>query len=178
MSYQQYEARHVKEILGISKNKLFFWVKTYGLIKPEVEQGVGTGSRNRFSKKNLLELMVIKELTSFGIDLQTIRGIKNLIDEAKVVHWEKGGEIFVNEPESPNDYEKKTVNYYEWAFSGSFDVGMNIFHDNEGKGFCFQLWEWTNHPISEEKVKNLFSNPVLVYLNVSLLARELQEKIA
>jgi hypothetical protein len=177
---QQYEARHIEKILGISKNKLFFWMKTYELIKPDIEQGIGTGNRNRFSKKNILEFAIIKELVSWGIDLHTIKKIKNTIDRTKIISWEKGGIIYNNKPEGPGDYTEKAVGYYDWAFSGSFDVGMNIFRKENDKGESVWTvqWEWTDRPVSEEKVRSLFGQPTLLYMNVSLIARKLQDRLA
>ena len=177
---QQYEARHIEKILGISKNKLFFWMKTYELIKPDIEQGIGTGNRNRFSKKNILEFAIIKELVSWGIDLHTIKKIKNTIDRTKIISWEKDGIIYNNKPEGPGDYTKKAVGYYDWAFSGSFDVGMNIFRKENDKGGSVWTvqWEWTDRPVSEEKVRSLFVQPTLLYMNVSLIARKLQDRLA
>lgn len=176
---QQYEARHIEKILGISKNKLFFWVKTYELIKPDIGQGIGTGNRNRFSRKNILEFAIIKELVSWGIDLHTIKKIKNTIDTTKVISWEKDGFIYSNRPEGPGDYKEKKVNYYDWAFDGSYDVGMNIFREEDNKrGNVWTIqWEWTDRPVSEEKARNIFGYPTLLHMNVSLIARKLKERL-
>jgi DNA-binding transcriptional MerR regulator len=179
IGYAQYEARHVERILGVSKHKILFWKKSYSLVNPDVEQGVGTGNRNIYSKTNLLELAIIKELVSFGIDLNTIKCIKNLIDHEKIVSWEKDGKTYNKEPEGPGEAKKKLLNYYDWAFRGSFDVGINLFLDDKrgGKGFMIQQWEWIDRPATEEDQKNLFGHKSLVYLNVSLIAREIQEKL-
>ena len=176
ISNEQYEARHINDILGISRNQLFFWVKTHRLVTPDFEQGIGTGNRNRFSRKNLLEMMIIKELSSFGIDLRNIELIKNSIDSSKVCHWEKDGVIYNDCPDDPSDYKKVSMDYYDWCFNGIFDVGMNISLDEEG-GYRVEHWEWTNNPASEEKLRRLFGHMALVFINASLMARKLMEKL-
>ena len=75
-----YEAQDIKRILGVDKNKLFYWIKTYRLLTPEVEEALGTGTRAKFSIKNLFELAVIKEMIAVGLDLSSIKQIKDRLD--------------------------------------------------------------------------------------------------
>jgi len=69
-----FESRHIQDILGIDKNKLFFWTQTKQLLKPEIEEK-GRGGRSKFSFVNLLNLALIKELSEFGIELNAIKNI-------------------------------------------------------------------------------------------------------
>jgi hypothetical protein len=85
LSSKHFQAKDVVEILGkdIDKNKLFYWIRTYQLLKPEIEEASGTGTRTKFSLKNLLELSLIRELINFGFDLATVRVVKHGIDNYK-----------------------------------------------------------------------------------------------
>jgi hypothetical protein len=80
LSSQQFEARDIKRILGINRNRLFYWTQSHRLLTPEVAEAAGTGRRARFSLKNLVELALVHALVDFGTDLRTIRIIKGLLD--------------------------------------------------------------------------------------------------
>ena len=69
-----FESKHIQELIGIDKNRLFFWVQTKGLICPE-QQGRGRGGCSRFSFGNLLDIALIKELRDFGINFNEIKKI-------------------------------------------------------------------------------------------------------
>ena len=80
-SDQQFEARHVQKLLGIDRNRLFYWSRTHGLFKPEVQEADGTGNRARFSTKNLVELALIKEMLRYSFDLRTVKLIKTELEK-------------------------------------------------------------------------------------------------
>lgn len=81
LSSKHFEARDIKAILDIDKNKLFYWIKTHRLLKPEIEEASGTGSKAKFSLKNLLEIAMIKEMINFGFELKAIKEIKEKVDK-------------------------------------------------------------------------------------------------
>ena len=83
MNSNSYKVKDIKKLFGIDKNKLFYWIHTYGLLKPEIEKASGTGTKTKFSLKNLLELAVLREMLDFGFDLKTTRTIKMRIDSYK-----------------------------------------------------------------------------------------------
>ena len=56
-----FSGKKVTEIVGISYRQLDYWTRTE-LISPSIEKGEGSGSRRRYSYKDLLELRVIKNL--------------------------------------------------------------------------------------------------------------------
>ena len=68
-----YEAKDIREILGIDKNKLFYWTRTLGLLEPDIEKASGTGTSNKYSLANLIDLAVIKNMVHFGLSLNAIR---------------------------------------------------------------------------------------------------------
>ena len=84
LSSRHFEAKDIQKLLGIDKNKLFYWIKTHRLLKPEIEEASGTGTRAKFSIKNLLELATIKELISLGFDLNSIKKVKAKMDKYKI----------------------------------------------------------------------------------------------
>jgi DNA-binding transcriptional MerR regulator len=81
LSSKQFEAKEVKQLLGIDKNRLFYWINTHRLVKPEIEEASGTGTRAKFSLKNLLELAVVERMIDAGFDLKKIKEIKGKLDK-------------------------------------------------------------------------------------------------
>jgi DNA-binding transcriptional MerR regulator len=62
------------EIVGITYRKLDYWART-DLVRPSLEDARGSGSRRRYSYRDLLELRVIKALLDAGIRLETVRDV-------------------------------------------------------------------------------------------------------
>ena len=58
-----FSGKKVTEIVGISYRQLDYWTRTE-LISPSIEKGEGSGSRRRYSYKDLLELRVCLLYTS------------------------------------------------------------------------------------------------------------------
>ena len=75
-----FSGKKVTEIVGISYRQLDYWTRTE-LISPSIEKGEGSGSRRRYSYKDLLELRVIKNLIDGGIKVEKIREIFEYIKE-------------------------------------------------------------------------------------------------
>lgn len=61
-------------LLGVSRDRLFYWIKFQRLTTPEV-RGEGRGTRSRLSILNIVELSIAKELASLGIELTLVRRI-------------------------------------------------------------------------------------------------------
>jgi DNA-binding transcriptional MerR regulator len=62
------------EIVGITYRQLDYWART-DLVRPSLEDARGSGSRRRYSYRDLLELRVIKTLLDAGIRLETVREV-------------------------------------------------------------------------------------------------------
>jgi DNA-binding transcriptional MerR regulator len=60
------------QIVGISYRQLDYWART-DLIRPSLADANGSGSRRRYSYRDLLELKVIKNLLDAGIKLESVR---------------------------------------------------------------------------------------------------------
>ncbi len=69
---ESYSGKRAAEIVGISYRQLDYWART-DLIRPGVTDAQGSGTRRRYSYRNLLELKLVKTLLDNGIKLESIR---------------------------------------------------------------------------------------------------------
>jgi DNA-binding transcriptional MerR regulator len=69
---QGFSGKRAAEIVGITYRQLDYWART-DLIRPSLADAGGSGTRRRYSYKDLLELKVIKRLLDAGIKLESIR---------------------------------------------------------------------------------------------------------
>ncbi len=67
-----FSGKRAAEIVGITYRQLDYWART-DLIRPSLADASGSGTRRRYSYKDLLELKVIKRLLDAGIRLESIR---------------------------------------------------------------------------------------------------------
>jgi DNA-binding transcriptional MerR regulator len=67
-----YSGRRAAEIVGITYRQLDYWART-NLIRPSLVDAAGSGSRRRYSYRDLLELKVVKNLLDAGIKLESVR---------------------------------------------------------------------------------------------------------
>jgi len=58
--------------VGISYRQLDYWART-GLLRPSLAEASGSGTKRRYSYRDLLELKVIKRLLDSGVSLQSAR---------------------------------------------------------------------------------------------------------
>ena len=68
------------EIVGITYRQLDYWART-DLVRPSLEDAKGSGSRRRYSYRDLLELKVIKSLLDAGIKLESVREVFTYLQE-------------------------------------------------------------------------------------------------
>jgi DNA-binding transcriptional MerR regulator len=62
------------EIVGITYRQLDYWART-DLVRPSLADAKGSGSRRRYSYRDLLELKAIKRLLDSGIKLELVREV-------------------------------------------------------------------------------------------------------
>ena len=74
MKNQTYSGHQAAVIVGISYRQLDYWART-NLIRPSAADASGSGSRRRYSYKDLLELKVVKKLLDSGIKLTSVRDV-------------------------------------------------------------------------------------------------------
>ncbi len=69
---QSFSGKRTAEIVGITYRQLDYWART-DLIRPSIAEAQGSGSRRRYSYRDLLELKVVKTLLDAGIRLESVR---------------------------------------------------------------------------------------------------------
>ena len=69
-----YSGTDTAKIVGITYRQLDYWART-DLIKPSLEEAKGSGSRRKYSYRDLLELRIIKTLLDAGIKLESVRDV-------------------------------------------------------------------------------------------------------
>ena len=72
VTLKEFSGKKAADIVGISYRQLDYWART-DLIRPSVADAKGSGSRRRYSYRNLLELKLVKTLLDNGIKLESIR---------------------------------------------------------------------------------------------------------
>jgi DNA-binding transcriptional MerR regulator len=68
------------KVVGITYRQLDYWART-DLIRPSLSDAAGSGSRRKYSYKDLLELRVIKTLLDSGIKLESVREVFDYLRE-------------------------------------------------------------------------------------------------
>ena len=74
MDEQGFSGTRTAQIVGISYRQLDYWART-NLIRPSLADASGSGSRRRYSYRDLLELRVVKKLLDAGISLERVREV-------------------------------------------------------------------------------------------------------
>jgi DNA-binding transcriptional MerR regulator len=72
MATDGYSGRETADIVGITYRQLDYWART-DLIRPSLADARGSGSRRRYSYRDLLELKMIKTLLDAGQRLERVR---------------------------------------------------------------------------------------------------------
>ena len=72
MSTEGFSGREAADIVGITYRQLDYWART-DLIRPSLADAKGSGSRRRYSYRDLVELKMIKTLLDAGQKLERVR---------------------------------------------------------------------------------------------------------
>src|SRR3546814_11313776 len=72
MGTEGFSGREAADIVGITYRQLDYWART-DLIRPSLADAKGSGSRRRYSYRDLIELKLIKTLLDAGQRLERIR---------------------------------------------------------------------------------------------------------
>lgn len=75
-----FSGKRTAEIVGITYRQLDYWART-DLVRPSLADAHGSGTRRRYSYKDLLELKVIKTLLDAGIRLESVREVFSFMRE-------------------------------------------------------------------------------------------------
>lgn len=71
---ETYGGNQAAKIVGITYRRLDYWART-DLVRPSAVDATGSGSRRRYTYRDLLELKIIKKLLDAGIKLESIRTV-------------------------------------------------------------------------------------------------------
>lgn len=74
MASDTFSGTEAAQIAGITYRRLDYWART-DLIRPSATDASGSGSRRRYTYRDLLELRVVKKLLDAGIRLEAIRAV-------------------------------------------------------------------------------------------------------
>ena len=69
---QGFSGKRTALIVGITYRQLDYWART-DLVRPSLADAAGSGTRRRYSYRDLLELKIIKNLLDAGIRLESVR---------------------------------------------------------------------------------------------------------
>ena len=78
MSTDGFSGREASDIVGITYRQLDYWART-DLIRPSLADAKGSGSRRRYSYRDLIELKMIKSLLDAGQKLERVRAAFNYL---------------------------------------------------------------------------------------------------
>ena len=80
---QWFSGTKTAEIVGITYRQLDYWART-DLVRPSLADAAGSGSRRKYTYRDLLELKMIKKLLDSGIRLEQVRevfrNLRGLVD--------------------------------------------------------------------------------------------------
>jgi DNA-binding transcriptional MerR regulator len=71
---QGFSGTKAADIVGITYRQLDYWART-DLVRPSLADAAGSGSRRKYSYRDLLELRMIKTLLDAGISLERVRDV-------------------------------------------------------------------------------------------------------
>lgn len=80
MEIETFSGTQAADIVGITYRRLDYWART-DLVRPSATDASGSGSRRRYTYRDLLELKVIKKLLDAGIRLESIRDVFSYMRE-------------------------------------------------------------------------------------------------
>ncbi len=81
-----FSIKDIAEKTDLSKRQAI-WITEIGAIKPDRDPGVGRGKVRRYSKVNLVDFFIAKELNSCGLNWQQI---KKILSESREIIKNKG----------------------------------------------------------------------------------------
>jgi DNA-binding transcriptional MerR regulator len=112
MATEGFSGREAADIVGITYRQLDYWART-DLIRPSLADAKGSGSRRRYSYKDLVELKMIKTLLDAGQKLERVRAafeyLRDLGDDLSAAQLVIAGDsvVLVREGESLIDVVNK-----------------------------------------------------------------------
>ena len=173
LSQESFAAKEVNALLGVDNNKLFHWINTHRLLKPDIDEGIGRGKKRVFSRNNLLEIAIVSEMTVFGIELNAVKKFKDFLDKWNIkTTYEDGRWV---ETKEKNNKKIRKFSLYDWAFEGGQETGLKLYY--QPNGIHLDTMMWADRPETEEDKKEMLSPGAYLVINVSTIARKIMDKI-
>ncbi len=83
--------KRMSEAIGVSLRTIQFYTDE-GLLIPEIANPSGRGTSRKYSRKNLVEFLIIKELAKYGLSLGQIKTIMEKARSGNVANmWDPDG---------------------------------------------------------------------------------------
>lgn len=96
-----YTAREAGELLGLPHSTISYYAQQ-GIIVPDIRVAGGRGSARIYSKRNLYEILVVRELANSGVKLDAIKKMRDFIKTGRGLSFfkdESNYEVIVAEEE-------------------------------------------------------------------------------
>ena len=82
MNSESYSVTRIAKEFGMTNQTIQFYTNEK-LVIPDIQNNLGRGGSFRYSKKNLVELLIIKSLARMGLNLAAIKRILNKLRTSK-----------------------------------------------------------------------------------------------
>ena len=168
---RNYRILDALNILEITRDKLFYWIKFQRLTIPEV-QGEGKGTRSKLSILNIIELSIAKELADLGIELVFVRRIL----ETTITSYEiesKTGERKTEKPKSHLKLSEFVCNKYRNKERGYQNFYLLIFKNEKGKYQFYPLWHLRS--VNLDSIMEISNTMVVV--NLFKILQKIEKKL-
>ena len=134
-------------------------------------KGGGRGNRRRFSRNNLLELAIIRELHHYGIDLRMVQQIKEILDAERIeAKFEDGKWVRVSQK---GVAKTRKFNLYDWALQAGMEIRTRFYYDTDGKRISFYTLIGDKHEQFDRDTVRKISSYLTV--NITKLAGSILE---
>jgi len=155
-----YSKGKVVELTGLSARRVQFYTEE-GLVKPGHDAGEGRGSVRRYSKRNLFEFALIRQLTAYGMTLQTLRDVFGLLT-------------------APNPGESDAGGFPRWidrrGIMGDWETLTNAYlllSPRQGKGWHPEV---LRNPTDEWLVREVKQHATVLTLDIGRIVRDIRDQ--
>jgi len=126
-------AKDVNELLGVKPGLLFYWQRTWNILKPAIKAKDGS-RKDKYSFSNLLDIALINELNQFGLDSNRIEKILGPYSEIKNSPDKKRRKIwnyFKKNRTSEKDWDSENGEYVIPGFDNAGCLLLIFKHDGK-----------------------------------------------
>ena len=154
-----YIKKQVSELTGLSPRLVQFYVDQ-NVVIPELYRGMKRGDHHKYSKRNLFEFALIKELNEWGMNVSII---KSIMKEFTLLFYGAG-------------------NYENLKAEKPFDVYLSIYKDTKvpkGREWMFKLYGGGAKKYEKKdpilRVRELDKNPCILTINLGSLFKRINK---